>query len=245
MSAIAYFLESEGLQTTGISLVRENTEALAPPRFLWTTFPLGRPLGRPNDPPFQRRVILAALDLLNRPSGPVLEDYPEDAYPSGENSDVDQHGSAMSCPINFSKHPSESPTNWIERLSAELHLMRPWFELSQRRRGRTTFGVAKLSAEECVQMIGRAADSSTPPTGDLATLKLAIEDAKAYWLEAMTAQPGLHDPGQINRQLWGESELSRALLVIHKLFVATESPIMLGFARAIAPRFAIEEMQGN
>ena len=79
MSAIAYFLESEGLQTTGISLVRENTEALRPPRFLWTTFPLGRPMGTPGDAPFQRRVILAALDLLNRKSGPVLEDYPEDA----------------------------------------------------------------------------------------------------------------------------------------------------------------------
>ena len=78
MSAIAYFLESEGIQTTGISLVRENTAALEPPRFLWASFPLGRPLGKPGDPAFQRRVILAALGLLERGSGPVLEDYPED-----------------------------------------------------------------------------------------------------------------------------------------------------------------------
>ncbi|MGB1538895.1 MAG: selenoprotein B, partial [Pseudomonadales bacterium] len=59
--------------TTGISLIRENTASMQPPRALWVSFPLGRPLGKPGDPAFQHRVISAALDLLNRNDGPVLE----------------------------------------------------------------------------------------------------------------------------------------------------------------------------
>ena len=35
--------------TTGISLVRENTASMQPPRALWVPFPLGRPLGVPDD----------------------------------------------------------------------------------------------------------------------------------------------------------------------------------------------------
>src|SRR5205823_7005082 len=50
-----------------------------PPRALWVPFELGRPFGPPSDPPFQRRVILAALRLLERAGGPVIiEDFTED-----------------------------------------------------------------------------------------------------------------------------------------------------------------------
>lgn len=56
--AIAHYLEAEGIMTTGIALIRENAEALQPPRLIRVTFPLGYPLGKPNDPAFQRRVIL-------------------------------------------------------------------------------------------------------------------------------------------------------------------------------------------
>ena len=46
--------------TVSIALVRENAESLQPPRSLWVSFPLGRPLGVPNDAAFQHRVIDAA-----------------------------------------------------------------------------------------------------------------------------------------------------------------------------------------
>ena len=50
-----------------------------PPRALWVPFIMGRPLGVPKDAAFQRRVLLAALNLLESASGPVVVDYPEDA----------------------------------------------------------------------------------------------------------------------------------------------------------------------
>ena len=43
VGATAHYLEEEGLATAGVSLVRENTERLRPPRFLWVPFELGRP----------------------------------------------------------------------------------------------------------------------------------------------------------------------------------------------------------
>jgi hypothetical protein len=62
-----------------IASVRAQAEKTRPPRALWTTSELGRPLGEPGDAPFQRRVLLAALNLLTRTDGPVtLEDFTED-----------------------------------------------------------------------------------------------------------------------------------------------------------------------
>ena len=80
MGAASHFLEDEGIATTGISLVRVNTEQMQLPRFLWVPFELGRPFGAPNEPDFQRRVLRSALELLERSDGPViLEDFPDDA----------------------------------------------------------------------------------------------------------------------------------------------------------------------
>ena len=77
MSTLARILESAGLATICLSLVRAQAEAVGPPRCLHVSFPLGRPLGRPRDPAFQLRVLRATFGLLERPAGPVLEDFPE------------------------------------------------------------------------------------------------------------------------------------------------------------------------
>lgn len=239
MSAIAYYLESEGLQTTGISLVRENTEALKPPRFLWTSFPLGRPLGRPGDPAFQRRVILAALALLERASGPVLEDYPEDAGVA-EDSAFASNLAGPSCPISFPK-ATRSSDSWTGRLADELQLIRPWYDLAVRRRGRTTFGVAREPIEACLRRVGEAADAHSVETDGLKALKYAIEDAKAYWLEAMTAQPGSLEADALYRLLWRETDLGRAIVAIQAACSESDNPMLQGFARAVAPRSATED----
>src|SRR5260370_24091942 len=73
-----------GLTTVGISLVREHTEKLKPPRALWVPFPFGHAFGRPNDPALQHRVLRAALDLLDEPSGPVLRDLADDEEPGDQ-----------------------------------------------------------------------------------------------------------------------------------------------------------------
>ena len=79
MSALGHYLEEEGIPTVAISLIRPQTEKSKPPRALWVPFELGRPFGPPSDAAFQKRVILAALRLLERECGPVIiEDFPEE-----------------------------------------------------------------------------------------------------------------------------------------------------------------------
>src|SRR5947199_10506651 len=67
-----------------ISMVREHTEKVKPPRALFVPFPFGHALGRANDPELQHRVLRAALELLVEPSGPVLRDFPDDAEPGDQ-----------------------------------------------------------------------------------------------------------------------------------------------------------------
>src|ERR1700744_2302950 len=72
-------LEERGFSTVAIASVRAQAEKPPPTRALWTTSQLGRPLGEPENASFQRRVLLAALSLLERTDGPViLEDFTED-----------------------------------------------------------------------------------------------------------------------------------------------------------------------
>ena len=77
MGGLAHYLEEESVATTQISLIREHTEIIRPPRALWVPFELGRPLGRPVNPALQTRVLIAALKLLEAEDGPVLEDFVE------------------------------------------------------------------------------------------------------------------------------------------------------------------------
>jgi hypothetical protein len=65
------------LSTIVISSIRSVAERMRPPRALHCEFPLGLPLGMPNDTEFQQRVLDAAFALLEEPQGPVLVDFPE------------------------------------------------------------------------------------------------------------------------------------------------------------------------
>ncbi len=56
--------------------IREQIYGTAPPRGLFCDFPLGRPLGAPDDPELQHRVLRHALGLLDS-TGPVIEDFAE------------------------------------------------------------------------------------------------------------------------------------------------------------------------
>ncbi len=75
---IASVIEKTGIPTVGLSLLREVTEKVRPPRSLFVPYPMGSPLGKPNDAESQRRVLQAALSLLQaRDDLPISRDYPE------------------------------------------------------------------------------------------------------------------------------------------------------------------------
>jgi len=59
-----------------VTVLRELTKKVRTPRALFVPYPLGYPLGRPDDPELQTRILRAAFALLTR-SGPpsVLVDF--------------------------------------------------------------------------------------------------------------------------------------------------------------------------
>ena len=61
---IQSIIEKAGIATASVTLLREITEKVDPPRAFFVDYPLGYPLGAPNDIPLQRRIILSALALL-------------------------------------------------------------------------------------------------------------------------------------------------------------------------------------
>ncbi len=208
---MAHYIEEEGLATTQISLVRLHTEKIKPPRALWVPYELGRPLGQPNDPEFQKRVLRACLGLLDAAEGPVLEDYPEDV-PAGARID-DMTG--MVCPIDLPPPPSDD-NEQAQGLLAEIGRIAPWYEMAVGQRNRTTVGISELDIPDAARFVADFIDdpSTSSPREGLETgvmLKYACEDLKAFYSEAMSAQPGMSSSLSVEHWLWNETALGKAL----------------------------------
>ena len=70
---IAAAIERENIPTICLSLLREVSSIIRPPRSLFVPYPMGYPLGEPNNPALQTEIIKAGLNLLIRTDVPVLE----------------------------------------------------------------------------------------------------------------------------------------------------------------------------
>ena len=76
MCALAHVIEKAGIATVTLASTLSVAERMEPPRTLWADFPLGRPLGHPQDAAFQHDVLARAFALLEEESGPVLVHHP-------------------------------------------------------------------------------------------------------------------------------------------------------------------------
>lgn len=197
MGALAHYLEEKGIPTTQISLIREHTEKIRPPRALWVPFELGRPLGAPNDAAFQKKVVASALELLERQDGPVLELFEQEAPVSAEPESADAE--AWSCPVNFSQ-PAQDQTDLEEKISAfrrEVTELMPWYELGQKNRGRTS--VATFGPDRAADILCDYLSDSPPETGNheislAVAIRLAVQDLKTFYYEAVVSKPGAKEP---------------------------------------------------
>jgi len=224
VGGLSHYLEEQGLATTQISLIREHTERIKPPRALWVPFELGRPLGVPNDPAFQKRVLREALSLLEVPSGPILKDFPEDAP-----GPADLTGWA--CPINLSEAKAETQgeTDAATGLFKEIALLGPWYDMAVEKRGRSTVGVSGMDFQQGAQFLAAFLqdESTASPRADLSVgeaLKLASEDLKAFFLEAATARPGKSSSGELADWFWGETLAGKLLLALKSVCLQSSDP---------------------
>jgi hypothetical protein len=162
---------------------------MRPPRALHCEFPLGRPFGRPGDPAFQLRVLEAALELLSRPSGPVLEEFPET---------ITEDLEPVACAVPPRFDPSLPPA------VDEAIALRGAYERWRSATGRTAVGRV-MDADGVPDALGSliriAEGTSLEAAGLPGEPRLVAADLRAYYEEAAMALAG-HVPAARQAESW-------------------------------------------
>jgi hypothetical protein len=219
---LARVFEAAGLSTVQISLVREHSEKVKPPRALFCDFPFGLALGRPNEPEFQHRVLAQAFGLLERPAGPVLEEFPEPVVPAG------------------GPRPGSLPSVRPPDPAFELTSLRGYYDRFVERQGRTAVGLAGVPSTRLrglVRLLERylAGEQLEPPERPpevplLQYLRYACDDLKAFYREAYLEQHPTAEGPELEAWFWQQTALGGLMIRVRDALVATDDP----YARQIA-----------
>ncbi|MGI9424370.1 MAG: hypothetical protein ACR2PA_14345 [Hyphomicrobiaceae bacterium] len=248
MGAVAHYIEEQGIATTGISLVRENTASIRPPRALWVPFDLGRPLGAPAEPEFQSTVLRAVLGLLERRDGPViLEDFPEDA--PGQGSPEAMEG--MVCPIALPRPPLELPASLIDAVLSEIDELAPWYELFRQTHDGETIGASGMAAKDAAQLLdeilrtGRLATADPDQSGK--TVRYASESLRNYYVSAALVRPGgAAAAREIADWFWGDTSAGSLILALHPVCLASDDAGLKFVAeKKLVPRAQQHRLQAD
>jgi len=241
VGALGHYLEREGVATAQISLIREQTAAIKPPRALWVPFMLGRPFGAPNEPDFQRRVLRHLLSLFERREGPVLEDFPEDAPAAAAQED------GFACPVSFAPVLAEG-RGLTRAMWEEIAQLASWYSLARKRRGRTTVGVFGATVDDAARHVASYVDGppDTPPVAGWSagmSVKRACDDVKAYYYEAVAAQPGNLAAKAIEDWFWRETAAAKAFLAIRDICLNSDDESLKPLGKlSLIPRFVTDSL---
>jgi hypothetical protein len=221
VSALGHYLEEEGIATVAVVLIRPQAENTKPPRALWVPFELGRPFGPASDPQFQKRVLLAALNMLVEGGGPVrIIDFPDD----DPRARPDSAWQPPFVPAAVARGSAEPPAS---RLEAEIPLLegahRRWIE----QHGRSTVGLSGLASGDCARYVADWLRGKAPPSrrdGFSAPLilRFAVDDLKAYCLEAAGSGSAKPSSRQLTDWFWNETATGAALHILREVLQAHE-----------------------
>ncbi len=200
-------LEGHGFATTLITLVREHTEKINPPRALWVPFELGRPLGAPNDPAFQRKVLLASLQLLEAESGPVLVDFDEDTPGRDDNPEWAPPFVA----------PPVVAGDLLENFEAEIAALDKAYINVVASGGRAVVGLSNLDPHGMKDFLlafmrGQTPDNPRPDCALRDAVRAVTEDLKAVYHTVALSHPQKPSSEQIANWFWGDTVCGQLLL---------------------------------
>jgi hypothetical protein len=231
VGVLARVFEEHGLATTSISLVREHTEKVKPPRALFVPFPFGHPLGEADDPELQARVMRAAFALLDEPEGPVLVDYPEDIFAEQD--------------LNLAQAATVPAPAITADVAFELTALRPYYaQWVQSHAGRTSVGLTGVDQRRFRGLVrlleAYAADRDVDvpewnrdvPLPQF--LRWASDDLKAFYLEARMQQKPAATFQELNEWLWSETALSNLLRAVRDRLRSHGDPKLDAIAFGIA-----------
>ena len=220
---IARVLEERGLSTIALSLVREHTLKVKPPRAVWVPFPFGMSVGHRNDLAEQRAVLDLAFSTLDAATGPVLVDFVaaarnERAAPL-QSSDVEIQARART--IDFPAEVEATRARWTARPGLSGVAPEQFGELARFLAGYVPGGDADYG--------GR-----TPDVPLLQFIRYAVEDLRVMYMETR-----MHEfPGEASddRQRWllGSTGLGVLLRTLRDRMDASDDPKVKAAAAGIA-----------
>jgi len=235
VSGLAHIFEQQGLSTVMVGLIPQHVARMRPPRALVVPFELGRPFGAPNQPALQSEVLEATLDLLQQASSPpfVAEFDTAIEVPTSE----EQDSEGWACPISLPA--PEMALDPTEQLLEEVRLLQPWYDRGRRDRGHSAVGASGLEIREIVRWLATLAGDVTMPSEDpgrdgnfALRLKLAVEDLKAFYLEAATAQPGPTSSKAAFDWFWKSTLAAELLRRLRDALSQDEDPLVRLYAGA-------------
>jgi hypothetical protein len=226
---LARVFEEAGLITLTLAMVREHAEKVKAPRALFVPFPFGYALGKPNDPQLQHRVLGAAIDLLPREQGPVLEDFPEEDVPAPllQASGVQEIATAAQDPAD------------------EVTALRAFYERWVKdHNGRTAVGLCGIPQRRWRGVIrfleaysrGEDADMKERPAGVPVPqfIRYCVDDLKAFCYEARMAQRPSVSEADLHHWFWGETAIGQLIRSVAQRMNAGDDPALKYFAYGLA-----------
>ena len=234
MSALGHYLEEEGIPTVAISLIRPQTEKTKPPRALWVPFELGRPFGPPSDAAFQKRVILAALRVLERERGPVvIEDFPEDD--PRERPDPEWRP-----PFAKPDLDGASAARLAAALEDESERVEAAYRRAAKKRDRTIVGLSGLSVGEAGRYMagwlrGQTPESTNAEMSAPLALRFAVDDLKAAYIEAALSGSAKPSSKQLGDWLWNDTAAGAASFALRSMCLTSDDERL----KAIAGLFLV------
>lgn len=227
---LANVFEEAGLCTVTIAMVREHAERVKPARALFVPFPFGFALGKPDDPELQHRVIAAALNLLQKPAGPVLEDFPEDEAPV-------ELLQASALP----KRDRVKTADAADELTALRAYYERWVDDHD---GRTAVGLCGIPQRRWRGLVrflqayaqGETAELKERPSdvGLEQFIRYGADDLKAFYYEARMAQRPTSSPEELHAWFWGETAMGQLLPEVGQRMAASDDPAAKAVANGIA-----------
>lgn len=199
MCVLAHYLETAGIATVVISLIRLHPEKIRPPRSLFVPFELGRPMGNPGDVAGQRDVLKRALALLDH-TGPdaVLEDYPD--------------------PVSGSEGP-------LIDLATDTDLMREYgvIETAYTQfvadHGSTTFGSSGLAPGEVIAAMSGLLEARTGAKRmPSKQIRFMVDDLKSLYFEAACQGRTALTSAQLGDWFWRKTAAGKAIADLRSEF---------------------------
>ena len=200
---------------------------------------MGRPLGKPNDAEYQKKIIRAAFDLFDRSSGPVLEDFP-DVIPVKDG----RMGYAIPPEYVFSHDDVGDVDALLAEVQAEIATLKPSYDKAVAARGRTTVGASELDIDKMAPYIAEFVKGEKPKSprkglSPIPGLKLVIEDLQAFYSETRTHRDNIDDIEELGQWFWMETKAGQLIMWLEAVALVSDDNVLRQIVdmSLVTPRF--------